>query len=743
MTVPNTHLAHSQSQGVTLKHDTQHANLWTVTEDQFDPVDLHHKETIFTIGNGYLCSRGAFEEGYPGDSRGTFIHGVFDAARNVNTELVNEPDWLPLTVLLDGERFSLDRGKVEQFQRILDLRCGLLTRTVQWRSPHQKRATIIFERFTSLADSHSLFLRCRVIPEFNGTVEFRAALNGHTDNLGVTHLFWLDQGEEDGTVFLHNRTRESKIETVYAMRVDTTAGLELNRSLWDVENRPSLMVRFEARAGKEIVLDKQVAVYTSRDVPAAEILSTAMTHANSLAGWERSLEQNQKEWEKEWDRTDVLIEGDDAAQQAIRFNLYELLIAAPRHDNRVSIGAKAMSGFGYRGHVFWDTEIYMLPLFIYTAPYIARNLLDYRYLRLDGARAKAASEGREGAQFPWESADAGDEVTPTWIPDPADRRRLVRIWTGDIELHISADIAYGAYQYWQLTGDDDWFIEKGAELVLDTAKFWASRAEWNSEKGHYEYNNVIGPDEYHDHVNNNAFTNRMAQWNLQTALEVLDWLKAQAPDRAEQLTNSLDLSPARMSHWRDVIEKIYFPLHASGLIEQFDGYCNLKPVYMAALEPRDVSTQHLFGIQGSNERQAIKQPDVLMLLYLLRSHFAYEIIQVNYDFYAPRTDVTYGSSLGPAIQAILACELDKIDEAHRLFSLAAGADLHDLRGNAGDGIHGALAGGTWQAIVFGFAGLRVTEKGWTVTPHLPAGWKRIAFHFYYRGQLQTVEVKAK
>ncbi len=654
---------------------------------------------------------------------------------------MNVPDWLPLSVCLDHDRFGLDRGTVESFSRVLDLSNGVLTRRVLWQSRNGLCATLIFERFASLSDPHALYLRCRVIPEYAGMVEFRAALNGYTDNLGVVHSHWVDQGAQDRAVFLQKRTRSSKIDLAYAMRVSTRVGDEVHRDFWDVEDRPSIVVRVRAQPGEEIVLDKLVTVYTSRDVPSHSVVNTAVDHLQALPQWEEGREQNNAAWAREWDRTDVVIEGDDEAQQAVRFNLYQLHIAAPRRDDRVSIGAKTLSGFGYRGHVFWDTETFMLPLFTYKAPEIARNLLDYRYRHLEAARAKARANGYEGAQYAWESADAGDEVTPTWYPDPSDRTRLIRIWTGDIEIHISADIAYAVHQYWQATGDDDWFIARGAEIILDTAKFWGSRAEWNAERQRYEYNNVIGPDEYHDHVNNNAYTNRMAQWNLMTALAVLQWLRAEAPGKADALVAALDLSTARLAQWQDVVDKIYFPIAPSGVIEQFEGYFQLKPVFMAGLEPRDMSTQQLFGYEGSQERQAIKQPDVLMLLYLLRDQFDDEIVRVNYEYYNPRTDHTYGSSLGPGIQSIIACDVGKPGDAYEHFLRASRADLYDLRRNAGDGIHGAAAGGTWQAIVFGFAGLRVTPNGWTANPCLPEGWTRLAFKFVYRGEPQEVDLQ--
>jgi kojibiose phosphorylase len=490
-------------------------------------------------------------------------------------------------------------------------------------------------------------------------------------------------------------------------------------------------------------IEKRVAVFTSRDVSSAEVVNAAVNKAYDGESWDVALEANKQAWEKEWERTDVIIEGDDEAQIAIRFNLFQMLIAAPRHDDRVNIGAKTLSGFGYRGHAFWDTEIFILPLFIYTAPHIAKNLLNYRYRNLAAARRKAQANGFEGAQFPWESADTGDEVTPTWVPHFADRTKLVRIWTGDIEIHISADIAHAAYQYWQATGDDEWFIAKGVELILDTAKFWASRAEWNAELNRYEYNDVIGPDEYHEHVDNNAYTNRLAQWNLQTALEVLSWLKEHAPAKADELVDRLDLNEQRFEKWHDVIEKIYLHIEPSGQIEQFEGYYQRKDINLATLEPRTKSAQEIFGIEGCNETQILKQPDVLMLQYVLRDHYYGESVYVNYDYYMPRTDHTYGSSLGPSIMTIMACEVGKPDHAYEHFIRAVRADLRDVRGNAGDGIHAASAGGTWQAVVFGFGGLRISPEEWMTKPRLPRHWKRLAFKFFQRGKIQEVDIKGK
>lgn len=710
-----------------------------LNENDFDPHTLHHHETIFTTGNGYLCTRGAFEEGYPGDRRATFIHGVFDDMPVAFTELANAPDWLPFTVHLDGERFGLDRGVVSAYQRSLDLRTGLLTRKLRWTSPGGRSATITLERFASMADQHLFYLRCQVTPEFNGVVEMRASLHGCMDNEGLSHWRWIDQGQQNGVVYLIDRTRSTNIDCASAMQLSAAAGEVLSQEFWDSDNNPTLVLRMAAQPGNLLAAEKKVAVATSRDDP--EPLTIALDHLAAAGDWQSGLESNCAAWESEWSRSDVIVEGDEEAQIALRFNLFQLLIAAPRSDERVNIGAKTLSGFGYRGHAFWDTEIFMLPVFIYTAPHIARNLLNYRYHCLPGARRKAEHMGYEGAFFAWESAATGDDVTPVWLPDSRDRTRLVRIWTGDLALHISADIAYAAYHYWQLTGDDGWMVERGAELILDTARFWGSRAEWNAQTGHYEYNQVIGPDEYHDNVHNNAYTNRLAQWNLYSGLEILEWLRQRAPKKASQLVELLDLSDQRLAHWHEVAGKIHIRVEPDGLIEQFTGYFDLKPVDMASYEPRTRSFQEIFGVEGANEYQVIKQPDVVMLLNLLRSEYSLDQLRLNYQYYNPRTDLTYGSSLGPSIQAIVAARLGYPEEAYKHFILSARADLRDIRGNAGDGIHAASAGGTWQTVVFGFAGLEVTPTGWSVRPHLPPGWRRVAFKFFHRGQLQEVDIR--
>jgi beta-phosphoglucomutase len=709
---------------------------WILTETQFDPEQLQSKETVFTIGNGYLGTRGSFEEGYPHALPATFIHGVYDDVPVVYTELVNCPDWLPLVVIVNGDRFRLDQGEILGYDRQLDLRQGLLSRTLRWRSPGGNTIDISFERFASLADPHVLALRCHLTPvDFDGLIEVQASINGYPENQGFNHWEGLDQGKTDEGIWLQRHTRNSRIELCMAAKV-TILGTEASLQVSTAPGYPTLTTNFLAKAEQTVTVEKLVTVFTSRDIQTP--VAAAQEKLAHLSDYATLLKANQEAWDEVWQQSDILIEGDSTATFAVRYNLFQLLIAGPRDDDRVSIAAKTLSGFGYRGHIFWDTEIFMQPLFLFTQPKIARNLLTYRWHTLAGARRKAAHYGYKGAMFAWESAVTGDEVTPRWAIGSDFYGEDVRIWCRDREIHINADIPYAVWNYWQTTGDDDWMEKCGAEIILDAAIFWGSRVEFNPERQKYEIRGVIGADEYHEFVHNNAFTNRMAQWHLEKAIAVYDWLADKFPERATELEQKLKLTSEERSHWQDIIAKILFLDDPSTeVIEQFEGFFQLEDINLADYEPRDRSIQAILGMEKTNKSQLIKQPDVLMLLYLMResADFPYneKALQSNWDYYAPRTDITYGSSLGPAVQAILASDLGKSTEAYEQFMRALMVDLEDNRGNTSDGIHGASAGGIWQSVIFGFGGIQLTENGPVANPHLPPGWTRLKFKLHWQG----------
>ncbi len=727
---------------------------WTVietTEGGFSPTQLHHKETVFTISNGYLGTRGTFEEGYPGDRPATLIHGVYDDVPMVFTELANCPNWLSLNIMIAGERFRLDQGTILDYKRWLDMQRGLVSRYVCWRSPAGHTLEFYFERFASLADEHVLGLRCQVKSvDYTGAVEVHANLNGYADNQGYMHWDWINETGGDHAIGLHVRSRRTHIDLGMAARL-ALSGVETEKTIAiSFQGCPTLVSQFSLQPEQTVTLEKVVTVFTSREV--ADPATTAKTKLATLASYDILRSDHESAWADVWRVNDVLIEGDGTAQLAVRYNLFQLLSVAPRHDTRVSIPAKTLSGFAYRGHVFWDTEIFILPCLTYTQPELARNLLTYRYHTLPGARRKAKNAGYQGAMYVWESAHTGDEVTPSWVPGP-NGESLVRIWCGDIEQHISTDVAYASWHYWQATRDDDWLKQYGAEMILDTAVFWGSRVEWNDVCDRYEISNVIGPDEYHEQIDNNAFTNTMVRWHLKTALSVLDWLRKHDRDRAAELQQRLNLTADRLQRWETIIDKIWVSLNPeTGLIEQFTGFFDLEDIDLNDYEPRTRSMQAILGIEGANQRQVLKQPDVVMLLYLLRqgiftqatdSISTREILQTNWDYYVPRTDHTYGSSLGPAVHAIMACELDQPNLAYEHFQRAALVDLADVRGNAHEGIHAASTGGVWQAVVFGFGGVHLTPNGPVAQPKLPDGWTRLKFNFVWQGQTYTFDLKAE
>ncbi len=730
--------------------------VWHVVQTGFAPAaaaELHHTETIFTLGNGRFATRGTFEEGYPGESALTFVHGIWDDMPIVFTELVNLPNWLRLNLTIDGDDFRLDQGRVLDFRRYTDLRAGVLRRAVLWQAPNGKTVDLLFERFIAYPRQHVAAIRVLVTAVSHPcAVAVRAGIDGHVANQDLLHLNLADQGKNGDAVWLRAHTRHTgrAVAVAASLAAETSAADSLPLAPDLCPGYPALSAAADLKPGQTLQLDKLVAITTDRDPSqTSEVADTSGVSTRALAElsgatYDRLRAEHVAAWGAVWREGDVHIEGDEEAQLAMRFNLFQLLAAAPQHDERVSIGAKTLSGYGYRGHVFWDTEIFILPYLIYTFPTLARNMLMYRYHGLPGARRKAAGNGFPGAQFPWESAETGDEVTPTWVPHFSDPKKLVRIWTGDIQIHITADIAYAIMQYWRVTGDDAFLRDYGAEMVLDGARFWGERAELEEADGRRRYaiRGVIGPDEYHEHVDNNSFTNYMCRWHLQTALGVYEWLRDRHPAAAADLADRLRLTPETLERWQDVIEHITLLYDAdTGLFDQFEGFFDRERIDPEVFRTADRSLQVIFGIEGANERQVLKQADVIMLLCLFRDAFDSRVWQTNWDTYMPITDHRYGSSLGPSFHAWAACEVGLPDEAYAHFMLAARADLRNPRGNAGDGIHAASTGGVWQAAVFGFAGLRPTVDGWTLRPQLPRHWRRLAFTYRANGQPVEVDIQ--
>lgn len=746
-------------------------NLWNVTEESFDPTPkhLHSQETVYTVGNGYMCTRGTFEEGYPQANPATLLYGVFDSVPIAKEELANVPDWLPIRLFINNERFRLDRGNLLSYNRVLDMQLGVLTRTVRWEGKSGVRILVSSERFASLADEHVGIIRYSVTLEANPNanevdIDLRASLNSAVGNYDLLHWNTEEQGHENDIIWLLSKTKHTGVQLAQTISF-TTESANIQKTIADSDIAPGIQLFGKITIGQTITAEKVVVMYTSRDNVEAP-LQAALSHHQSITGetqglpepgihqalsidvaaeassnphvqqqvYDTLLTAHKEAWKEFWNGADILIEGDDKAQLGIRYNVYQLRINASLHDSRYSIAAKGLTGFGYRGHIFHDTEIFMLPFFIYVMPDVARNLVLYRYHTLPAARQKAEHNGYEGAQYAWESTLSGEETTPGSIIHP-ETGEVIQVLNGSLELHISASVAHAAHTYWVVTADDAFMRDYGAEIILSTATFWASRAEKHPERNDYEYNDVIGPDEWHEHVNNNAFTNYMARWNIRAGLNILQWLQGYAPEKAQQLTDQLALESRRLEHWRDVAEHIRIPYDPkTHLFEQFDGYFKLETLDQGKYKGRHDSYQGILGVEGVQKYTIIKQADVLMLLIVMRDEFDEETKRANWDYYYPLTDHDYGSSLTPAYHAILAAELGKANEAYELFMKGNLVDMENLRGNTPEGIHTACCGAVWQAAIFGFADLTQTKESFVTQPHLPSKWTRLAFTCYYKGQ---------
>ena len=494
---------------------------------------------------------------------------------------------------------------------------------------------------------------------------------------------------------------------------------------------------WKSRPGQIVCFERMVAV-TRADTQSQNSgdIARGKLGAAKLLGWRGVVDEQEKSWARRWRCSDVEVGGDAAAQETLRFALYHLNGAANPYDERVSIGARGLIGGDYLGHVFWDTEIFLLPFYTLTWPEAARALLMYRFHTLDGARAKAARMGWRGALYAWELADTGAEATPEQVIGPD--RKVVEVLCGKQEQHISADVAYAVWQYWRATGDDDFMRDAGAEILFETARFWTSRAVPEAD-GYRHIRGVIGPDEYHENIDDNAFTNVMARWNIRRALDVVTWLRNRSPERWEELSAGLGLDKTELQLWLDAANGMAIGLDAgTGLFEQFAGFHKLEEIHLADYAGRSVPMDVVLGRDRTQGSQVIKQADVVALLALLPEEFGGDTGAANFRYYQPRC--SHGSSLSRPMHGLTAARLGYSEMALQFFKETAAIDLADTHVAIAGGIHMAALGGIWQMAVFGFAGVCVREDGIAIDPKLPAGWGSLNFSLQWRGRHVQIKI---
>jgi kojibiose phosphorylase len=713
---------------------------WLLRIEGFTPDYEAQAEAVLALVNGYQGTRAACEEGHPSARPATFLAGIFnrpDAPQSAELEsptpeLVVCPDWSHLRIIVDGVPLRLEQSELLAQQRTLDMARGVLVREWRMRDPTGRITTLRSLRFASLAHRHMLAQVITIQPEnYSAVIECTTIINGAVTNENATQHFDYVRSIASPVPTLVLRTRQSGYIIAYASHALLTLPHgETRPATWSVASPNALHQhwRFDAVAGQSYTLTKQVAIVTSRDTddPAA-----AAKHHLREPDLAVLFSAHCAAWAARWAVTDISIPGDPDLQRAVRFALYHLIGAANPTDEYASIGARALTGERYRGHVFWDTEIFVWPALLHTDPATARALLMYRYHTLAGARAKAATLGYPGALFPWEAADTGDEVTPDFMVSGGKR---VPVLTGREEHHIAADIAYAVFQYVQATGDTAFLYGYGAEIVFEVARFWAGRAERDAA-GVYHIRRVIGPDEYHETVDDNAYTNYLAAWVLQRAADLTEMIAQAAPADWERLTIQLKLDPGESEYWRTVatgLFRSYDPV--TGLIEQFAGYFQLEPIDLSGHDTRIATVDARLGWYAMQRTQVLKQADVIMLLILLWDEFSTRDHAANYAYYEPRT--SHDSSLSASFHALMAARLGLLTDAERYLRLATHIDLDVQRpGHAGasGGVHIATLGGVWQALVFGFMGVQPTDVGLRITPHIPSTWGELCIPFTWRG----------
>ncbi|MCR5575656.1 MAG: glycoside hydrolase family 65 protein [Oscillospiraceae bacterium] len=735
--------------------DFSRAKDWIVTETYFDPAALGKAEANFCLGNGYLGLRSATEERYPGETRDLLVAGTFDRfSPEEVTELPNAADVTNIELTLDGVRFDLTQGEILAYGRSLNIKTGLLTRDVRWKSPAGRIYMLRFERIVSLRRLHTIALRVTVTGEQNASVKLRSGIDGRQTCDGSQHF------TEGQTRFYDRqylqfapRTIQSDIRFVldasHRFTVDGEA-LTPKSDINIVRRRMFSNFSVELKAGQMLRMEKFANVFTSRDreaggltLPELQALALDALKEDEALGFDALAAESAACWEeKVWSRAPIEIDGPDYDLFAVRFAQYHMQLMTPAHDRRMNIGAKGLSGEGYKGHTFWDTEIFLLPYFIFSMPEVARSLEEYRYLSLPGAHAKARHNGFEGAQFPWESAWLDDgEVTPEYLGTDILTGQLIKVWSGFIEIHITADVAFGVWQYYMCTGDQDYMDRYGYELILDCAKFWLSRLE-PGEDGLLHMNDVVGPDEYKEHVNDNAFTNYMARWNMQKAVEYSEELRREKPALYKALDEKLGLEEL-LPRWKEALPRVFLTTpNEQGVLPQDSTYLTLPDIDLTKYKKQ----AHVGGIyKDYNQEQIIrmqvtKQADVMVLFYLLEEQFSYAVKKASWDYYEPRT--LHDSSLSLSTHSVLACDIGDTALGYEMYEKACGIDLSNDDLHSSDaGIHAASCGGLWQCVVYGFGGLRMIGGKLRVSPNLPEDWDRLAYRFFWRGQRIAVEVK--
>jgi beta-phosphoglucomutase family hydrolase len=755
---------------------------WSLAYHDYDPEKEKSREALLAVGNGYFGTRGAMEETRAGETNypGTYMAGMFNrrtskvAGRDIeNEDFVNCPNWLPVSFRYgEGDWMNPNQCRVVQIHRWLSFRDGLFHRDMVVEDKDGRRTRILSGRMASMEDEQVAVLQYTVQPlDYTGKISIRTGLDGDLINEGVAryrqldqrHLEPLEEGGDGRMQFLAVRTNQSGIEIGLACKirilldqVERDADMHHHTSPGRVES----VVTLDMKAGQALTLEKLVSLHTSRGAGPGTVLQSARRKAGELKSYEAVKKGSAEAWRRIWEKVDIRVEGDRFAQKLLRMHTYHLMVTASPHNAKLDAGipARGLHGEAYRGHIFWD-ELYILNFYALHFPDIVKSVLMYRYRRIDEARKYARQHGYEGAMYPWQSGSDGREETQIVHLNPVSGE-----WGEDyssLQRHVSLAIAYNIWNYYWINLDEEFMAAEGGEMILEICRFWASKASWDESAGRYSIGKVMGPDEFHEHLpgsqegglKNNAYTNLMVAWLFR---KVTGYLETAPVGIMDSLLRKIGLTGEEIHRWKEIKNKLVLDISDEGILAQFDGYFGLQELDWDHYR-REYGNIHrmdrILKAEGKSpdDYKVAKQADTLMAWYnlgmeeisSLLSDMGYAPDKVglkpNYDYYIQRT--SHGSTLSRIVHAYLANELGIKEQAWTLYMEALSSDYVDIQGGTtAEGIHAGVMGSTLLFVIQSIAGIQFRDEIISVTPSLPAGWKKISFNFAFRKKYYTFEI---
>lgn len=712
---------------------------WKIIEKNFDPSYSEVAESVFSLANEYMGVRGYFEEGYSGKRLlGSYFNGIYEEKKQAgqgykgivdSTEfMVNSVDWLYTRITLDGETLDLETSKFRDFERVLDMKSGLLIRSFIWQTEKGKELKLTFERLVSMKNNGYAAQRITICPlNFSGEIKLITGLDFGTVHKTAEADLWNCISFTENTDYLGvlGETINTK-QCVYSsccLKVPEDARMQQSKE----EKKIFFQITLPLQENKETVVSKTVWNVVSGKGLTEGFKQQCGSAGEKLAGssFEEILEENKDWWQKVWDRADIEIEGDELNQQGIRFCIFQMFQTYHGAVEGTNIGAKGLTGEAYNGNAFWDTETYCLPFFLFNDTKAAKNLLLFRYLTLPEAKKRAQALDCEGAFYPVATI-SGKECCNLWQH-------------ASLQMQASTAVAYGIWIYEKITGDEEFMARYGLEMLAEICRMLATRGAFFDDGTKYGYFGVMGPDEFQMMVNNNCYTNFMAKFTFNYTLDSCKRIKREQPDAYKAITEKLNLKEEELDQWNTMAESMYLPYDKeTKRFEQHEGYFRLPHIEVDDIPVEDFPLYHHWSYDRIYRNDMIKQPDVLMFLLLFNSSFDEEVLRANYDYYEPRC--IHESSLSPSVHSILASQLKKKKEAYDFFQFATRMDLDNYNRNSNEGIHTTSIAAAWMNIVYGFGGLRSDGKELKICPTLPEKWKSYSFRLSTKSDVLLVKV---